>query len=134
MPQRPFHELGKLQRSVMELLWQRGEATVHQVRDDLAARSERSPAYTTVLSVLQKLEKAGWVTHQSQGRTYLWSAARSRESEGKSSLGSYIDRVFRGDPLLLMQHLLDDERLGTDELDALRSMVEQRRKESRNDG
>ena len=134
MPQpKPLHELGDLQRSVMELVWDRGEATVHELRDALSDGQERSPAYTTVLSVLQKLEKAGWVKHRSKGRTYLWSAARTRESEGRSSLGKYIDHVFRGDPLLLMQHLLADDRLGAGELDELRQMVEQRRMECSDD-
>lgn len=128
MTRRPLNELGDLQREVMELLWDRGEATVHDLRDALAATG-REPAYTTVLSVLQKLERAGWVGHRKEGRTHVYSAQSSREEEGTSSLGKFIDRVFRGDPKLLFQHLLDDDRLGSDDLEQLRSMIDARRDE-----
>ncbi len=57
MTPRPLHELGELQREILELLWQRGEASVRELLEGL--QRERAPAYTTVLSVLQKLEKAG---------------------------------------------------------------------------
>jgi len=112
----------------MELLWERGEATVHDLRDALAATG-RDPAYTTVLSVLQKLERAGWVGHRKEGRTYVYSAESSRAEEGTSSLGKFIDRVFRGDPKLLFQHLLEDDRLGSEDLEQLRRMIDDRRDE-----
>lgn len=122
-------ELGDLQRAVMEVVWGLGEGTVQQVRDGLC----RVPplAYTTVLSVLQKLEKAGWVTHRAEGRSYVYRATRSREEEGSSSVRSVLERAFGGNPLALFQHLLDDETLSDNDLVALRRMIDQRRKERR---
>ncbi|MBT8486868.1 MAG: BlaI/MecI/CopY family transcriptional regulator [Phycisphaerales bacterium] len=131
MARKRLDELGHLQQDVMEVIWREGEATVQQVRDALAGRN---PAYTTVLSVLQKLEKAGWVTHRQSGRSYIYSALRSREQEGSNALRTFMDRVFRGDPALLLQHLIDDERLSDGDLAALRAMIETRRKERDTDG
>jgi predicted transcriptional regulator len=128
MTRKLLDELGALQRSVMEVIWQRGESTVHDVRAALADQ-DRQPAYTTVLSVLQKLEKAGCVRHRREGRTYLYQARRSREEEGVSSLHGFINRVFEGDPLLLVQHLIEDERIDDTDLEALRAMIDRRRKE-----
>ena len=91
MTRKRLDELGTLQRRVMEVLWDRQEATVHDVREALA-EEERRPAYTTVLSVLQKLEKAGWVAHRREGRTYVYQAARSREQEGSTSLRTFMNR------------------------------------------
>src|SRR5580698_5706917 len=99
-------KLGALQKAVMEAVWDLGEATVQQVRDRLGR--EPLPAYTTVLSVMQKLEKAGWLSHTAEGRSYLYRPVRSREEAGASSLRTFVERVFRGDPLLLFQHLLED--------------------------
>jgi predicted transcriptional regulator len=126
MGRKRFDELGSLQQAVMEVIWQRGEATVGDVR---AALRGRRPAYTTVLSVLQKLEKAGWVAHRTRGRAYVYAAIRSRRQEGASSLRKFVDSVFRGDPILLFEHLIDDERLSEADLRELRKMIELRRKE-----
>lgn len=127
MPRKKMDELGALQRAVMEVLWDREECTVQEVRD--AVPAERKPAYTTILSVLQKLEKFGWVGHRSEGRTYVYAARRSRGEEGSQSLRSFVDRVFGGDPALLFQHLIEDQRLDAGDLEALEAMIDARRRE-----
>jgi predicted transcriptional regulator len=129
MTDRSLDSLGKLQRSVMEIVWELGEATVSQVRVRLA--HERELAYTTVLSVLQKLEKAGWLRHRSDGRSYVYRPRRSRGDAGRSALRRFTQRMFDGDPLVLFEHLLEDERLTGTELAELRKMIERRRKELR---
>ena len=95
MARRSIDELGALQKAVMETIWALGEATVGQVRDRLDR--EPPPAYTTILSVMQKLEKAGWLTHRPEGRSYVYLPTRSRDEAGTSTLRTFIDRVFRGD-------------------------------------
>lgn len=133
--QKRLDELGSLQRIVIEQLWERGEATVHELRDALAAEAaDDGPAYTTVLTVLQKLEKAGWVEHRKDGRTYVYRTVRSRRQAGTSSLRSFVDRVFRGDRLLLLEHLLDDEALDPETLAGLRELIEQKRGELDQEG
>jgi BlaI family transcriptional regulator, penicillinase repressor len=119
-------KLGALQKAVMEAVWDLGEATVQQVRDRLGR--EPLPAYTTVLSVMQKLEKAGWLSHTAEGRSYLYRPVRSREEAGATSLRTFVERVFRGDPMLLFQHLLEDEDLSDEDLRALKTMIDRRRK------
>ena len=130
MARRSIDELGALQKAVMENVWALGEATVGQVRDRLDR--EPPPAYTTILSVMQKLEKAGWLTHRPEGRSYTYLPTRSRDEAGTSTLRTFIDRVFRGDTLLMFQHLLEDEELSDQDLSALRQMIDKkRRKEGR---
>ena len=127
MTARRLDELGSLQQAVMDVLWSRAEATVEDVRRALPGR--KRPAYTTVLSVLQKLEKTGWVRHRAEGRAYVYSAVRSRAQAGSSALWKFVDGVFRGDPLLLFEHLIDGDRLDDEDLAALRAMIERKRKE-----
>ena len=122
-----FDELGSLQRAVMEVVWEKGEGSVSDVRQALGG--SKRPAYTTVLTVLQKLEKAGWVKHRNEGRTYIYSAKRSRVDEGARSLKGYVDRVFQGDPLVLFEHLMDDDRLDDETLSTLRTMIDDKRRE-----
>jgi BlaI family penicillinase repressor len=127
MPRRSLGDMGRVQKAVMEIVWELGEATVNQVRDKLVRR--KPLAYTTVLTVMQKLEKAGWLTHREGGRAYVYRPTESRDEAGRSSLRQFIKRVWGGDPLLLFQHLLDDQCLSPEDLDALRKMINKRRKE-----
>ena len=128
MGKRQLDELGSLQRQVMDILWDRGESTVQTVRDALTD-PDRTPAYTTILSVLQKLEKLGWVGHRRQGRTYVYHAVRSRGQAGVGSLRRIIDQVFRGDPMEMFQHLLEEDALSETELKSLEAMIAANRRE-----
>jgi BlaI family penicillinase repressor len=132
MARTSIDRLGTLQRSVMEVVWELREATVQAVRERIKRRPQ--PAYTTILSVMQKLEKAGWLTHRSEGRSYVYLPVRSREEAGATSLRTFIERVFSGDRLLLFQHLLKDEDLSDQELKALRTMIDRRRKDKEKEG
>jgi predicted transcriptional regulator len=127
MARKSIDALGPIQRTIIEIVWEHGEVTVHQVLERLSRG--RTLAYTTVLSTMQKLEKAGWLTHREEGRAYVYRATRSREEEGKNTLRKLIARVFGGKPLVLFQHLLEDDELTAKDLAALRKMIDQRRKE-----
>jgi BlaI family penicillinase repressor len=131
MARKSLDDLGALQKAVMETVWELGEASVQQVLDRLGRDRDKAPAYTTILTVLQKLEKGGWLTHRAEGRSYVYRPTRSRHEVGTSSLRGFIDRVFRGDPLLMFQHLIDDQGLSDRDLAALRTMIDRRRKERR---
>ncbi len=126
MPERDFDQLGELQAVVMEVLWELGEGTVREVLDTLPGDSP--PAYTTVLTILQKLTRAGWVTHRSAGRSYVYRPTCSREEAGRSVINRMVDTVFAGDRLMAFQHLLS-ESLDDAELDALRSLIDARKRE-----
>ena len=129
MARKSLDELGTLQKAVMETVWELGEASVQQVLEKLGRKNK--PAYTTILSAMQKLERLGWLRHRVEGRTYIYRAAFSREEEGKKALRKFTDCVFGSDPLALVQHLLDDEDLGPEDLTVLRKMIDRRRKELR---
>jgi BlaI family transcriptional regulator, penicillinase repressor len=129
MTRRSLDDLGPLQREVMEVVWELGEASVHEVRERVAGTKRL--AYTTVLSVMQKLEKLGWLRHRRSGRTYIYEPTRTRETAGSHSLGRFVDRIFGGDALSAFRHLLDDEDLTADDLMRLRRMIDARRKEQR---
>ena len=131
MGHKPLDNLGELQRTVLETVWELGEASVHEVRERLN-RTKRL-AYTTVLSAMQKLERLGWLKHRAEGRTYVYQPVQSREEEGTRSVKEFTKRIFKGDPLLLFQRLLDDEELKKEDLVALEKMIKQKKREKNND-
>jgi BlaI family penicillinase repressor len=119
-------DLGQLQRAVIEVVWNLGEASVHQVRKELA--SKKKLAYTTVLTAMQKLEKAGWLRHRTEGKVYIYSPTRTREQAGANSVLKFVERIFDGDALLMFQHLMSQSKLSDKELQELRKMIDEKRK------
>lgn len=128
---KPLGSMGQLQTAILEIVWELGEATVQQVRDRLA--DQKTLAYTTVLSAMQKLEKAGWLKHRHEGRAYVYLPRHSRHEAGRSALKQFVRRVFAGDQLALFKHLLDDEELSSEDLTEIQRMIDRARKE-RKDG
>ena len=119
-------DLGQLQRAAIEVVWELGEASVHQVRKELA--SKKKLAYTTVLTAMQNLEKAGWLRHRSEGKVYIYTPTRTREEAGAHSARKFIERIFDGDALLMFQHLMRQSKLSDKELQELRKMIDEKRK------
>lgn len=118
-------ELGDLQRAVLELAWSRDEMTVADARAALAADG-RDLAYTTVLSVMQKLGKRGWLAHRRDGRAHVYRAARTRDEAGRGTVRGLVERLFGGRSDVVMQHLVDDERVTAAELEELRAAIDAR--------
>jgi len=129
MGQKSIDDLGKLQRAVLEIVWELGRASVHQVRDRLSRK--KTLAYTTVLTAMQKLEKAGWLRHRTEGKSYIYLPTRTREQAGAKSVRKFIDRIFDGDALLMFQHLLRESKLSDKKLQELRKMLDEKRKEKK---
>ncbi len=120
-------DLGKLQRAVIEVVWELGEANVHQVRERIGRKKKL--AYTTILTAMQKLEKAGWLQHRTEGKVYIYTPTRTREQAGATSVRKFMERIFDGNALLMFQHLMRQSELSDDELQELRKMIDQKRKE-----
>lgn len=129
MSRKSLDDLGQLQRAVIEVVWELGEASVHQVRDRLSRNKKL--AYTTVLTAMQKLEKAGWLRHRNEGKSYVYLPTRSREQAGAGSVLKFVKRVFDGDAVLMFQHLIRESNLKDNELRKLRTMIDEKRKEKK---
>jgi BlaI family penicillinase repressor len=119
--------LGPLQRTVLETVWECEEASAHQVRERL--NETRQLAYTTVLSAMQKLEKAGWLTHRAEGRKYIYSATQTRDQARAGSVRGFLKRVFAGDARAVFQHLIREGDLSAEDLQEMRQMIEDKRAE-----
>jgi len=110
---------------VMDVLWERGPATVAEAQSALADEL----AYTTVLTILRTLEEKGHVGHEEAGRAYRYHALVDREVAGRSAVRRLVRKVFRGSPELLLTHLVSDRRLSAEQLERLRVLLDQRLEE-----
>lgn len=105
--------------AVMSVLWKLGSATVTQVKDEL----DDPLAYTTVLSALQTLEDKGYVRHEAEGRAYRYFAAVEAAQAGGSAIARIRDAIFQGSSERLFAQLVNDQALGRDELERMRSLL-----------
>ena len=105
---------------VLEVLWERGSATVAEVRDAL----EDEMAYTTVLTVLRRLEEKGFVGHDEEGRAHRYRPLVERAQARESALERLTRKLFQGSPELLLTHLVSQKKLSEAELRRLRDLVE----------
>ncbi len=110
---------------IMGVLWDRGPATVAEVRDALAD----ALAYTTVLTVLRVLEEKGYVGHEEEGRAHRYHPLVERQAAGKSALQRLTRKLFKGSPELLLTHLVSDRRLSDAEIRRMRTLLDEHLKE-----
>jgi predicted transcriptional regulator len=126
MSDKLLDDLGQLQRAVIEVVWNLGEASVHHVRKELTRRKKL--AYTTVLTAMQNLEKTGWLRHRTEGKVYIYTPTRTREQAGEKSVRKFLERMFDGDVLLMFQHLIRQRKISDAELQELRKIIDEKRK------
>jgi len=104
----------------MSVLWDRGEATVTEVRD----RVDPDLAYTSVSSMIRTLELKGYVSHRrGEGKTHVYYPVIDAESAGESALGRVLDKIYGGSPIKLLAHLVDQRRLSEKELGRMRELL-----------
>ena len=124
------HRLADLQLAIMQILWEQEEATVAEVRDVL--NGERDLAYTTVSTMLTKMERNGQVTHRTEGRVHIYRPAIEQETVSRSMVTDLAARLFHGDVTQMVAHLLDGCDVDPAELGRLKALVRQKEQEARN--
>ncbi|WP_300545494.1 BlaI/MecI/CopY family transcriptional regulator [Maricaulis sp.] len=112
-------QLTDAEQRIMAVLWQRGEASVRDLTDALEA--EHGLAYTTVLTTIRIMTGKGYVGFRKEGRAHIYRPLLSREGAQKKALGSLVRSLFGGSPQELAQHLVKDEQLTLEDIEALRA-------------
>jgi len=103
--------------ALMKVVWERGPSTVRDVYEALL--EDRHIAYTTVMTMMNVLERKGHVRKEAEGRSYRYYSVRPRGQVVGSMVREFVDRVFGGSAEPLLLHLVEDRRVTADELDKL---------------
>jgi predicted transcriptional regulator len=109
----------------MKRVWARGRASVRDVYE--ALRQERQIAYTTVMTMMNVLQKKGHLRKKTDGRSFVYRASRPQGQVVRSMVREFVERVFGGKAAPLLAHLVEDERLSLEELDALSRRIKEKR-------
>jgi predicted transcriptional regulator len=116
-------EVPDAQLAVLEVLWQRGPATVRQLADALYP-GDRS-AYGTVQKLLERLEEKGHVRRERGAGAQVFEAAVSREELIGRQLRAVAEKLCGGSLTPLLTHLVRAKKLTAEEREALRALIEE---------
>ena len=107
---------------IMNVLWDRGAATVHEVLQSLP---ERPPlAYNSVLTIIRILEKKGYVKHVKDRRAHVYTARIDRKDATRSEVRRLVSRFFGNSHELLVLNILEEKSIDAEELARVRQLLE----------
>ncbi|HET6326370.1 MAG TPA: BlaI/MecI/CopY family transcriptional regulator [Planctomycetaceae bacterium] len=121
MPRRKQLAITERQFEVLSLLWEHGPMTVRELLDRLDR--EHPLPYTTVLGLLQNMERAGLATHDVENQTHRYRALLSREQATGTLLTDFVSRFFRGSAERLVLGLVDSEQLSAADLKQIETQL-----------
>jgi len=106
---------------IMEVLWDKGVATVGEVAEGLS--KDRAVAYNTVLTLMRILERKGYVQHTKDGRAFVYQPVVDRGEASRTAVRQLLNRFFNDSPELLVLNLLHDEAIDEQEIERLRGLI-----------
>lgn len=118
-----LEKLSSAQREVMEIIWDLDEASVFTVTEKL--NQVRPVARNTVRTLMERMETKGWLTHRSEGRSYVYSATVPREESLGQRVMDMVEKACGGNPEKLMTALLDYRGLTDEEALRIRKMLDE---------
>jgi predicted transcriptional regulator len=122
MTKRRLPSLSASETEILRLLWDLQEGTVQQVCEKLPSR--RTIAYATVQTLLRRLERKGYVRHRVEGKAHVFHPAVQQEHVIKRSVNDFLERLFGGDAIPLVQHLAEHGRIDAQDLERLKKLIE----------
>lgn len=122
MARRKSPTLTEVELELMDVLWDKEQATVSEI---VEALPDERLAYSSVLTMMRILEQKGYVTHEKEGRAFNYRAIVDRQQAQKSVIGYLLKRFFNNSPELLVVNLLDHEDVSPAEVKRLRKMIEE---------
>ena len=125
MAERPA--LSKAEMEVARVLWDLGQATVREVQAGFP--EDRRPDFTTVQTYLRRLEAKGYIRGQLQGRVRVYAPKVKPRTVIRETVNDLVERLFGGESLPLMRHLIEDRGISKEELATLRQLLSRLEKE-----
>jgi BlaI family penicillinase repressor len=117
---------------IMQVLWEKGPLTVREVNDFL--NEERRVGYTTTLKIMQIMTEKKYLTRDTGQRSHIYSPALRPEEVQDNILDHVIRTVFRGNASSLVLRALGQHRTSPEEVEEIRSLIEDMEKEKNKDG
>jgi predicted transcriptional regulator len=122
--------LSPTQREIMQIVWGRGEVSTYEVREIIS--QWRPVARNTVRTMMERMERKGWLAHRVIGRTRFYSAQVAREFGLGNRVLEFVDTAFGGEPDRLMAALIEYRGLTAGEVERIQVLLDQFRRQKQN--
>ena len=119
-------DVSRRERQILDILYQRGQATAAEVQSALP----EPPSYSAVRALLRILEEKGHIRHEQDGPRYVYLPTMPRDNAQRSAMRHMLQTFFDGSAEQAISALLDDSsaKLSPAELDRLARMIDTARK------
>jgi BlaI family transcriptional regulator, penicillinase repressor len=115
-------EITKAQEDILKALWEIKDGAVSDI---LNALPEPKPAYNTVATVIKVLEKKGYVSHKTYGKTYVFYAVVSKQEYAQYVIKDTFKGLFNGSFNQMVSYFVKNKEVSINELEELKEMLEQ---------
>ena len=112
---------------ILQVLWEKGQASVRDVHEELL--KSKDAGYTTTLKLMQIMHEKGLVKRDDSIKTHIYQAAVSREKTQKHLLGKMIDTLFGGSPTQLVMQALGNHKASDSELEEIQKLLDNLKKQ-----
>jgi predicted transcriptional regulator len=123
-PKKPL--LTEQELEIMKIVWRRGNATVRDVYEDLLTK--RKIAYTTVMTMMGILEQKGHLNKAADERAYVYSPTKPQREVLGNMVQDFVKRVFNGSAKPLLVHLIEEQKISTEEIDEISKLLRDKRR------
>jgi predicted transcriptional regulator len=120
--QKSLPPLSPSETEILRLLWQLKTGTVQAV--SAALPPERTIGYATVQTLLRRLEKKGYITHITEGKAHVFSPLVKKQRVIGTAVQSFLDKLFGGDPMPLIQYLAENNDISSQDIEKLRNIID----------
>ena len=117
-------ELSRRERQIMDIIYRRGRATAAEVLDELPD----PPTYSAVRAALRLLEEKGSLSHEMEGKRYVYLPTTPRSRARSSALHHLIRTFFNGSPEQVVNALIEETKPSAAELDRLARLIDEARR------
>lgn len=113
--------------AVLKLLWEHGPLTVREIREHLT--DDEEIPYTSVLTLVQLMEKKKYLQHKTEGKTYRYSARVRKQTMVRRVIRDFVSRFFDGSPEALVMGLAETSQLDPELWEQLNRELQQKREQ-----
>lgn len=116
---------------ILNVLWQRGEATVREVYESL--NQDKTTGYTTVLKTMQIMDEKCLVERDTQGKAHIYRAKLKQTEAQRNFVANMLDKLFGGSAKQLVLQALESKPASAEEMKEIREILDRAEKEIKKD-
>jgi BlaI family transcriptional regulator, penicillinase repressor len=123
MARKKSNQLTDSEQAIMEILWNKGEASVREIADELSR--QKATAYTTVQTMCKIMAEKGYADFRKAGKAFIYFPKISQTEARQSAVSSLLNRFFGGSPEVLAQHLMQETDIELKDLEQLQQQIDE---------